>query len=244
MEWATQDEQLGSGGETASYEAPPAAPVPPAARSTQDTMAMAPAPATAVPASPSLSSGSEQCQNCGAHVAQDQRYCLNCGQRRGDPRLPIMDASAFMETSMQQRRPQAGTPAPPKKSRMSPNASLIAGVGTLLLAMGVGVLIGHSGSHSGSTATAPPVQVVTAPSSGAAAGAAATKTASSDTGGSSTKTSKAATASHSSSSQAANSVLKPTAKAGKLPPANVGVGDPGKGRGYKNGKFTGDFFGP
>ncbi len=194
---------------------------------------MAPVTAAAVPASPSPASNGEQCQSCGAHIAPDQRYCLQCGQRRGDPRLPIMDASAFMETSMQQRRPPASPPTPPKKSRMSPNASLIAGVGTLLLAMGIGVLIGRSGDHSGSTATAPPVQVVTAPSAGAATGAADKAAAAAAAAAAKANTTKASSSSSSSKTQAANSILKPTKKAGKLPPSTVGVGDPGKGRGYK-----------
>jgi hypothetical protein len=27
----------------------------------------------------------------------DQRYCLACGARRGDPRLPFMDAVVLMD---------------------------------------------------------------------------------------------------------------------------------------------------
>jgi hypothetical protein len=230
MEWATQDEQLGA-----------------VTPSTRDTMAMAPAPAPAVPASPSLVAGSgEQCQTCGSYVAPDQRYCLQCGQRSGDPRLPFMDASSFMETSMQKRQPPAPpTTTPPRKSRMSPNASLIAGVGTLLLAMGIGVLIGRSGDHSsGGTASTPAVQVVTAPGAGAATGAATAATGGASTGGSAKKP-KAVAQSQSSKASAANSVLKPSAKAGKLPPPTVGLGDKGSGRGFnpKTHTFDGSFFG-
>ena len=29
----------------------------------------------------------EPCRACGAPLAADQRYCLNCGQRRGEPRV-------------------------------------------------------------------------------------------------------------------------------------------------------------
>jgi hypothetical protein len=92
-------------------------------------------------------------------VAVDQRYCLECGRRRGEPRLPFMDAVVFMDAM----NSAAETPAPPtkeKKRRVSPNAALIAGVGTLLLALGIGVLIGRSGNH-GSTTAAPPPQIVT-----------------------------------------------------------------------------------
>ena len=256
MEWATQDEQLGTGGERPLYEPPPTAfdtpapPAPPSAStpSTQDTMAMAPAAAPAVSASPSLVAGSgEQCQACGSYVAPDQRYCLQCGQRSGDPRLPFMDASSFMETSIQKRQPPAPpTTTLPRKSRMSPNASLIAGVGTLLLAMGIGVLIGRSGDHSGgSAASTPAVQVVTAPGAGAATGAATAATGAAPSSGGATKKPKAVAQSQSSKASAANSILKPSAKAGKLPPATVKIGDKGSGRGFnpKTHKFDGTYFG-
>jgi hypothetical protein len=51
--------------------------------------------------------------------------------------------------------------------------SIIAGVGVLLLAMGVGVLIGRSGSSSQGNAPAQVITVASGPSSGAATGAAA-----------------------------------------------------------------------
>src|SRR6188472_1980390 len=90
-------------------------------------------------------------------MAADQRYCLECGQRRGDPRLPFMDAVVLMDAV---KRPRQAAPPPPKKKRtgVSPNAALIAGVGTLLLALGIGVLIGRSGNHDvASTTPAPQV---------------------------------------------------------------------------------------
>ncbi len=93
-------------------------------------------------------------------MASDQRYCLECGQRRGDPRLPFMDAVVLMEAVKQSRQPPP--PQPPKRKRggISPNAALIAGIGTLLLALGIGVLIGHSGTQEvAQTAAAP--QVIT-----------------------------------------------------------------------------------
>jgi hypothetical protein len=100
---------------------------------------------------PAIASGrSDACPNCGAQMALDQRYCLNCGNRRGDPRLPFMDAVVFMEAS---RQPKGGAsapaapPPPPAKSRFSPSTTLIAGIATLILAVGVGVLIGQSGNN-------------------------------------------------------------------------------------------------
>jgi hypothetical protein len=42
--------------------------------------------------SPSLlATVADRCPNCDAPMAADQRYCTECGQRRGQPRLPFMD---------------------------------------------------------------------------------------------------------------------------------------------------------
>jgi hypothetical protein len=110
--------------------------------------------------------GTDSCPNCGARMAADQRYCLNCGQRRGEPRLPFMDAVVFMESMS--APPGGGAPPPPpvssaggSSSRMNANAALIAGVATLVLAIGVGFLIGRSGHDSGSNAAAEaPIKVI------------------------------------------------------------------------------------
>jgi hypothetical protein len=103
--------------------------------------------------------GNESCPNCSARMAPDQRYCLNCGHRRGDPRLPFMDAVTFMESMS--APPGGGSPPPPPSSsgsspRMNANAALIAGVATLVLAIGVGFLIGRSGHDNSAPAAAAP----------------------------------------------------------------------------------------
>lgn len=109
--------------------------------------------------------GNESCPNCGARMATDQRYCLNCGHRRGEPRLPFMDAVAFME-SMSSPGGAAGTPPPPppaepRSNRMNANAALIAGVATLVLAIGVGFLIGRTGhENSGGAQADAPIKVI------------------------------------------------------------------------------------
>jgi hypothetical protein len=101
---------------------------------------------------------SDACPNCGATFAPDQRYCLACGQRRGDPRLPFMDAVVFMEASKRPQPTAAPVEIPPPSHRppVSANASLVAGVATLVLAIGVGVMIGRSGDNSSNTASAAP----------------------------------------------------------------------------------------
>jgi hypothetical protein len=104
--------------------------------------------------------GSESCPNCGTRMVADQRYCLNCGHRRGEPRLPFMDAVAFMESMNGPAGGGAPTPPPPSSQKSSPrrnaNAALIAGVATLVLAIGVGFLIGRSGHENSQQAAATP----------------------------------------------------------------------------------------
>jgi hypothetical protein len=176
----------------------------------------------------------------------DQRYCLACGQRRGDPRLPFMDAVVFMEAMKNPAQAQAA-PAKKKSRKVSPNAALIAGVGTLLLALGLGVLIGRSG---GETATAPPQAPIVI--KGGGEGAAETPTAApttATTGGAGAKSKpKKAVAKEkqhaAESGEGAEEVLKPTTGV-NLPPPTTSVGDKcAKGTaGCENGKFTGSFFG-
>ena len=77
-----------------------------------------PSPTHAAPAPsviPQAPSGFEQCPSCGALVAADQRYCLECGHRRGDPRLPFMDAVVFMDAM--NRPPETASASTKSKKR-------------------------------------------------------------------------------------------------------------------------------
>lgn len=197
-----------------------------------------------------LPSASQHCTRCGATLATDQRYCVECGERRGEPRLPFMDG----------RTPAAPEPAPvvpttpaSRRSRFSPGATLVAGTATLVLALGVGVLIGNAGKGDDSNASAPPVQVVTvAPSGGAAAGTPASTTAaataasgSTAKGAKGTKKSAADTKAAAAKTTAAKKAVSSPAGT-SVPQAKTPVvkkGTKGSGPGYKDGKFTGDFFG-
>src|SRR6478609_1372150 len=77
-----------------------------------------------IPIAP-LSISSERCSGCGATLASDQRYCVECGQRCGAPRLPFTEG-------LVQRAQQAPSSRPPRgRSRVSVNNTVIAGVGTL-----------------------------------------------------------------------------------------------------------------
>jgi hypothetical protein len=204
------------------------------------------------PPAPDLSPSqaqTEACGSCGAPLASDQRYCLECGRRRGDPRLPFMDAVTLMDAV--QRSRQAPPPEPPKRKRggFSPNAALITGIGTLLLALGIGVLIGRSGTHEvAQTAAAPQVIKV-----GGGGGEEATAS----TGGSKGATTGGGTASKAKTKKqkqqalkeaeahpAAEEVLKPAGNV-DLPEATVKPGDKCKSgeAGCQGGEFTGNFFG-
>jgi hypothetical protein len=172
----------------------------------------------------------DQCTSCSAPLAPDQRYCVQCGQRRGQARMPVSQASTAPARAdvIQASHPRAPRPAF--------NTALIAGIGTLLLAMGVGVLIGRSGQKSPSSRAAAPVQVVTVGGAGGASGAsvAATSPTSAKPAAGKSSTSKTAT-------KAASHVKGTTVKLPKK--AVVTVGTPGTGPGYQKGKFTGNFFG-
>jgi hypothetical protein len=130
---------------------------------------------------------------------------------------------------------------------------VIAGVGTLLLAMGVGVLIGKTDSSSGQRAgIPPPVQVVTVPGAGGGSAAAATATAAPNRAKAKAAKVKHAAKKHAKPAVPKKQAAKAAAAAQKvlgtsgsknLPPPTVTQGQSGHGPGFKNGKFTGTFFG-
>ncbi len=120
------------------------------------------------------------CAACGSPLAEDQRYCLQCGERTM-PMSSVLQGGAPSAALGPGGGSQAGGPgaAPPSAPGASPppaggepagrgNAvTVIASVGVLLLAMGIGVLIGRSGASKPSAAAAPQVITVSAtPSAG------------------------------------------------------------------------------
>jgi hypothetical protein len=116
--------------------------------------------------------GTAPCASCGAPLAADQRYCLECGERRG-----AIGSALHAPPSTETAQQPASAPPPPSPPQLAPSApaaprsssvpALIAGVGVLLIAMGVGVLIGRSGNLKQAAASAPYVVTVAgAPSSG------------------------------------------------------------------------------
>ncbi len=190
----------------------------------------------------------DRCVNCGAPLSSDQRYCVICGERRGSPRFSLPETATAADDSTA----PVGAPRPPRSPRFSSGATLVAGVGTLLLALGVGVLIGH-GTADTKTPAAQIIRVNggSGSSSGSASGSGSTATTGTTAnGGSGSKHpsgakktgSKPTKAAAKNESSAAQKVLGGKAK---VPPPTVTVGSKGSGAGYskKTHKFTGSFFG-
>lgn len=190
----------------------------------------------------SVNPAAEQCPNCQAYLAADQRYCLACGTRCGEPRLPFMDAVTFMEAmKVSPETAVASGPQSPQR-RMSPNTALFATIGVLLLAMGVGVLIGRSG-HTSSAPVAAAPQVIKVGGTGTEEAKGAASTTGGETiGGSSKKVSKKTLKKEAASQNDTEEVLH-----SKVPLAKPGtqLGDKCKEgvAGCKGGEFTGEFFG-
>lgn len=206
-----------------------------------------------------IAGSGDNCPNCGASLAPDQRYCLACGNRRGDPRLPFMDAVGFMESTKQPVPAEtavATAPPPDRRPFMSANASLVAGVATLILAIGVGVLIGRSGDGDSSNAAAPAPQVIKVGGGGevastANAGESKANAKSTGKGGASRpssatqkKAKKKLSTGDSGTTKAVEEVYEP-APGVKIAPPEQKVGgdcDPSVAGCGANGKFEGTFF--
>ncbi len=95
---------------------------------------------------PRLGEPGEQCAQCAAELAADQRYCLNCGRRRADARLPFLEILAERDASG-----RSYDPAPPVAPSglfgprsVTPLAAVTA-VSAVVVALAAGVVIGHQG---------------------------------------------------------------------------------------------------
>jgi hypothetical protein len=204
-----------------------------------------------------IAGSGDNCPNCGASLAPDQRYCLACGQRRGEPRLPFMDAVVFMESAkrpVQAETAAAPIPPPDRRPFMSANASLVAGVATLVLAIGVGVLIGRSGDGGSSNAASPAPQIIRVGGGGEVASTARSKEGKDSTNTRSgsnkpksateTKAKKKLQTGDSGTTKAVEEVYEP-APGVKIAPPEQKVGgecDPSVAGCGSSGKFEGNFF--
>jgi hypothetical protein len=107
---------------------------------------------------PRLARETEPCAHCGALLASDQRYCLNCGERRADMRVPFPVTAA----------PVATPPAPPRPVVRRDPGGLpqwavsaffgLAGAAALALGILAGVLLAGGGDD-----TPPPAAVASTP---------------------------------------------------------------------------------
>lgn len=107
---------------------------------------------------PALGEPGEQCVHCGAVLAPDQRYCVNCGLRRADPRVeyrellsPNGGASSAAPPAVAASSPATAAPAAPAGTpgtrTVSPLGAAVA-IGLLLLATLLGAVLGR-GSDTG-----------------------------------------------------------------------------------------------
>lgn len=181
----------------------------------------------------------DHCAVCGASMAADQRYCLACGERRGQARFTAA-------STLSAPRSSSGREAGHQGSRFSPGTTLIAGVATLLIALGVGVLIGRSGNSSPSPSSSKVQLVPYGPSTAVSTNGGGTSGATGATGGSSNTghPSKGKASKSSSTGGSGSGGGGPVKTVQTKPPSTVKVGAKGHGAGYTHGKFTGNFFGP
>ncbi len=173
---------------------------------------------------PVVGESGEPCAACGTPLAVDQRYCLECGTRRGEARVAYREHLSGGASTTAEGPGGAG---PPRRDWRAPsswgwgaNSAVITGVGCLLLAMGIGVLIGRSGNDTAKQAAAPAPQVIRVNGGGAAPPADGASTDTAAAGGKSAKKSKKSkkdsnTASSAAASKATNSAIK---KLDSLPP--------------------------
>ncbi|HKF82196.1 MAG TPA: hypothetical protein VKB23_04465 [Solirubrobacterales bacterium] len=91
----------------------------------------------------------EPCEECGAPMDPQQRYCVNCAARRGNGANPA--SRYFASMSKRARRPLAG-PAP--KPSTTSRAAAVGFFALLPLAVGLGVVVGRSGSDGSDSSEA------------------------------------------------------------------------------------------
>jgi hypothetical protein len=90
--------------------------------------------------------GYEPCEECGAPMDPQQRYCVNCAARRGNGANP--SSRYFAAMSAKARKPLVGA-----KKEKAPPTSRAAAVGffaLLPIAVALGVIVGRGGSDGGS----------------------------------------------------------------------------------------------
>jgi len=202
-------------------------------------------PAPTEPLTPIVDVAADRCPSCGAELAVDQRYCVECGHRRGKPRYTLAAPERIV--------PAAAAPVR-TGGRFSPGVALLTGLATLLLALGVGVLIGKSGNN---TSGRQPVNVTVAGGAAAPSGSGASTAAGTSSSGGAKSDRHAKSSLHAAKSQPAASkhIAAPTKKLQKAAAtaskhvtsttdqSSIGSKCSAGTAGCQNGKETGNFFG-
>lgn len=87
----------------------------------------------------------EPCEECGAPMDPQQRYCVNCAARRGNGANP--SSRYFAAMSKRARRPLV----PPAAAKQNPTsrAAAVGFFALLPIAVALGVVVGRSGSGEG-----------------------------------------------------------------------------------------------
>lgn len=114
-----------------------------------------------------LGEAGEPCRNCGAPLAADQRYCLHCGERRGEPRIDFREHAPGPEAPVTAAPAGGGESPAPTARPTEPQAprhdfaplAAVGGIAVLGLMLLVGVLIGKGSGNSTSTTPPPVVRV-------------------------------------------------------------------------------------
>jgi hypothetical protein len=86
----------------------------------------------------------EPCEECGAPMDPQQRYCVNCAARRGNGANP--SSRYFAAMSKRARRPLV---APAEKESPNSRAAAVAFFALLPIAVALGVMVGRSGDGGG-----------------------------------------------------------------------------------------------
>ena len=129
------------------------------------------------PASVELGANVERCRQCSFELAEDQRYCVNCGTRRAEPRV---DYKSLLADGGAQAAP-ATSPVPAPLAPVAPAAvaaetravtplGAAVALGLVLLSVLLGAVIGKGSADSSKpvmvgppATTAPSTQAVAAP---------------------------------------------------------------------------------
>ena len=114
----------------------------------------------------------EQCTQCGASLAADQRYCLNCGTRRAERRVPLEATGATPTLPAGSAEPTtvvgSGDGLDAAQRLGEPGASPRCSWSHI----GVGVIIGNLGGDEAPVAARPPVVTIAGGALGGPTGAA------------------------------------------------------------------------